>query len=797
MKIKGLVVLTFFFYSSYLLAEETSIDLLSDEPINLLTDETPVFGDTAEKQPVVVDTKEETFIVEDIRVEGIQRTEAGTVFSYLPIKVGDTLTKVKAADAIKALYSTGFFKDVRLESKNGVLLVIVQERPAIAEISIVGVNEFEPDKIKAGLRQSGLAVSRIFDRSTLDRAEQTMKQQYISKGRYAVKVTTTITPLERNRVGLNFTVDEGEVAKIRKINIVGNKSFRERELVGLFNLRTPGLLTWITSDDQYSKQKLSADLETLRSHYLDRGYLEFTIDSTQVSVTPDMQDIYITTNIIEGPQYKISEIKLSGDMPVPKEELRELVVIGAGDVFSRKKLSESIKLITDRLGDDGYGFANVNASPEQDKEKREVAFTFFIDPGRRVYVRRITISGNNRTRDEVIRREMRQLEGGWYSTAKINRSKVRVDKLQYFSAVNVETPAVADSTDKIDVNIDVKEKPTGNIMFGLGFSQQEGLILSGNISQNNIFGTGKFVALKANTGAVRKEFSLSFTDPYFTVDGITAGFDIYRRSLNTSNLNAVANIKSTTTGAGIRFGLPVNETDSVFFGIGAEVSDLSLSPLSPTRNKNFIAVFGNPTTNFPATIRWQRDGRDSAIWPTEGILHRVFGEVSVPIGDLKYYKLNYEAKYYHPISRNFTLLLNTKLGYGDGYDGRSLPFFKNFFAGGNRTVRGYRISSLGPRDDSFRALGGNKLVVGSAEILFPMPGLTNDRTIRLGTFLDAGTVFGPNGLFPKSEGLRYSAGLSVSWISPMGPLKVSLAKAINKKEGDRMQPFQFLFGQQF
>ena len=797
MKIKGLVVLIIFFYSSYLLAEEPSIDLLANEPINLLADETPVFGDADEKQPIVVTTEEKIFIVEDIRVEGIQRTEAGTVFSYLPIKVGDSLTKKKAADAIKALYSTGFFKDVRLESENGVLLVIVQERPAIAEISIVGVSEFEPDKLKSGLRQSGLAVSRIFDRALLERAEQTMKQQYISKGRYAVKVTTTITPLERNRVGLNFSIDEGEVAKIRKINIVGNKSFRERELIGLFSLRTPGLLTWITNDDQYSKQKLSADLETLRSYYLDRGYLEFTIDSTQVSVTPDMQDIYITTNIIEGPQYKISEIKLAGDMPVPEEELRELVIVGAGDVFSRKKLTESIKLITDRLGDDGYGFANVNASPEQDKEKREVAFTFFIDPGRRVYVRRITISGNNRTRDEVIRREIRQLEGGWYSTAKINRSKVRIDKLKYFASVNVETPAVAEATDKIDVNIAVKERPTGNIMFGLGFSQQEGLILSGNISQNNIFGTGKFVALRANTGAVRKEFSLSFTDPYFTVDGITAGFDLYRRSLNTNNLNAVANIRSTTTGAGIRFGLPVNETDSIFVGLGAEVSDLSLSPLSPTRNINFINVFGNPTTNFPATLRWQRDARDSAIWPTEGILHRVFGEVSVPIGDLKYYKINYEAKYYHPISRNFTLLLNGKLGYGDGYDGRALPFFKNFFAGGNRTVRGYRISSLGPRDNSFRALGGNKLVVGSAEILFPMPGLTNDRSIRLGTFLDAGTVFGPGGLFPESEGLRYSAGFSVSWISPMGPLKVSLAKAINKKKGDRLQPFQFIFGQQF
>ncbi len=739
----------------------------------------------------------EPFVIKDIRVEGIQRTEAGTVFSYLPVKVGDTLDDKKASDAIKALFSTGFFKDVRLESENGVLLVIVVERPAIAEISISGVNEFEPKKLKDGLRAAGLAVSRIFDRSVLERAEQTLKQQYISKGRYAVKITTTITPLERNRVGLNFSIDEGEVAKIRKINIVGNKSFRERALVGVFSLRTPGLLTWITKDDQYSKQKLSADLEALRSYYLDRGYLEFTIDSTQVSVTPDMKDIYITTNIVEGPQYTISEIKLAGEMPVPEEELRKLISIEPGDIFSRKKLTKSIKLITDRLGDDGYGFANVNAAPEQDEEKQQVGFTFYIDPGRRVYVRRITISGNNRTRDEVIRREMRQLEGAWYSTSKINRSKVRIDKLQYFSAVNVETPAVSDATDKIDVKIDVKEKPTGNISFGLGFSQQEGIILSGRVQQNNIFGTGKHVALMANTGKVRKIYSFSYTDPYFTVDGVTGGVDIFRRDLDTSNLGGVSDIETVTTGARFRFGFPVNETDSVFFGIGGELSEQELSPLSPSRNIRFVLENGNTTINIPATIRWQRDGRDSAIWPTSGILQRAFAEVSLPIGDLKYYKLNYEAQFYYPITDFFTLMLNGKLGYGDAYNGKDLPFFKNFFAGGNRTVRGYKVSSLGPRDDSFRALGGNILTVGNIELLFPLPGLENDRSVRLGGFFDAGTVWGPDGIFPDSEGMRYSAGISVSWISPMGPLKVSLAKALNEEKGDRTQPFQFQFGQQF
>jgi len=739
----------------------------------------------------------EPFVVKDIRVEGLQRTDVGTVFSYLPIKVGDTLDDKKASDAIKALYSTGFFKDVRLKTENGVLLVIVEERPAIAEISIVGVKEFEPNEIKKGMGRSGLAVSRIFNRSILEKAEQALKLQYISKGRYAVKITTTITPLERNRVGLNFHIDEGQVAKIRKINIVGNKSFRERELVGQFNLRTPGLLTWFTHDDQYSKQKLSADLETLRSYYLDRGFLEFTIDSTQVSVTPDMKDIYITTNIIEGEQYTISEIKLAGEMPVPEEELRELILIGPDDVFSRKKLTESIKLITDRLGDDGYGFANINASPEVDKEKHQVAFTFYIDPGRRVYVRRITISGNHRTRDEVIRREFRQLEGAWYSTTNIELSRKRIDKLNYFSAVNLETPAVGDATDKIDVNIDVEEKTTGNVMFGLGFSQQEGLILSANISQNNIFGTGTFVSLKANTGAVRKIYSLSYNDPYFTIDGIAAGFDIYRRDLDTSNLGGVANIETVTTGARLKFGFPINETDTIFFGIGGEHNKQELSAFSPARNIRFVQEFGNETINIPATLRWQSDGRDSAIWPTEGTLQRAFAEVSVPLGDLKYYKVNYEAQYYYPITSYFTLKLNGKLGYGDGYTGQSLPFFKNFFAGGNRTVRGYRVSSLGPRDISFRALGGNKLVIGSAEILFPLPGLQNDRSVRVSVFMDAGTVYGPGGIFPNVEGMRYAAGFGVSWISPMGPLSVSIAKALNDDKNDRLQPFQFQFGQQF
>jgi len=739
----------------------------------------------------------EPFEVKDIRVEGIQRTEAGTVFSYLPVKVGDVLDDEKAAAAIKALYATGFFKDVRLESENGVLIVVIEERPAIAQINIVGAKEFEKDKLKEGLKQAGLAESRIFDRSTLEKAEQELKQQYMARGKYAVKITTTTTPLERNRVGITFHVDEGRTAKIRKINIVGNKAFKEKDLLGAFSLRTPGLLTWLTKEDQYSKQKLGGDLESLRSYYLNRGYLEFSIESTQVSITPDMQDIYITVNIIEGPKYDVSEIKLAGELLVPEEELRQLIKLSAGDTFSREKLTESIKLITDRLGDDGYAFANVNASPQLDKEKQQVAFTFFIDPGRRVYVRRINITGNSRTRDEVIRREMRQFEGGWYSTSKINRSKTRVDRLNYFTAVNVETPAVPGTTDQIDVNVEVKEKPTGAVMFGAGYSNMEGLILSGSVAQDNIFGTGKFVNLMVNTGSVNKTYSLSYTDPYFTKDGVTAGFDLYKRVLNTRTLSSVMNFNTDTLGAGLRFGIPINENDSILGGLGAEQTTIDLGPDSPQRNIDFVNKFGRTTLNIPATLSWRRDGRDSAIWTTSGTTQRVFAEVGLPGGDLTYYKLSYDLRWYFPITEIFTLMLNGELGYGGGYSGKELPFFKNFFAGGNTSVRGYNISSLGPRDATNRTLGGNKRAVGNIEVLFPMPGMRNDRTVRLSAFLDGGTVWGPGGVRPEQEGLRYSAGIAVTWISPMGPLKISVAQPLNSKPGDNIQRFQFQFGQQF
>ena len=734
----------------------------------------------------------EAFVVKDIRIEGIQRTEAGTVFSYLPVKVGETLTEERAAAAIRALYATGFFRDVTLEVENGVLIVTVLERPSIAQIDLTGVKEFEPDQLKAGLKQVGLAEGRIFDRSLLERAEQELKRQYISRGKYAATVTTTVTPLERNRVAVNFVVVEGDVAKIRQISIIGAKAFRERELLDQIVLRTPGWLTWFSKHDQYSRQKLQADLETLRSFYLNRGYIEFNIDTTQVSITPDKKDIYITIGITEGDRFTVSDVRLAGETLVPEAELRKLIKLKPGDLFSREVLTESTKAISDRLGDDGYAFANVNAAPEVDREKRQVAFTFFVDPGRRVYVRRINISGNTRTRDEVIRREMRQIEGGWYSASQVTQSRSRIDRLGYFTEVNVETPSVTGSTDQVDVNLSVVEKPTGNLLVGAGFSSGEGVVLSGGITQSNVFGSGNHLGVQLNTSKVNTVYSLSLTEPYYTIDGVSRGFDIYKRDVDPTNINS-GRYKTSTIGIQMRFGVPVTDLDTINYGIGFEQTDLTTFSDSPLRYIEYVNVFGPKNSTVLGTIGWSRDGRDSVIYPTKGHLNRAKAETALPGGDLRYYRLTYQHQAYFSLTRYYTLMLNGELGYGDGIGDKPLPFYKNFFAGGVSSVRGFEPNSLGPRDSNDDPLGGSKRVVANGEFLFPFPGLSNERSVRMSAFVDTGMI----GEKYDSSAFRYSAGVAVLWISPLGPLKVSAAQPLNEKPGDRIQRFQFTFGASF
>jgi outer membrane protein insertion porin family len=734
----------------------------------------------------------EPFQVQDIRVEGIQRTDAGTVFSYLPIRVGETLTPDKATAAVKQLYATGFFRDVQLESDGGVLVVSLLERPAISSIDISGSKEFDKKKLLEIFRGVGLQEGRIFDQSVLERAKQDLKNQYISRGKYAVDVQASVSPLERNRVSVSFTIREGQVAKIRAMNIVGTKVFRDKDLLELFVIGTPGLMSWYSRNDQYSKQKLSADLETLRSFYLNQGFLEFSIDSTQVALSPDKRDVFITINVTEGERYKVTDVRFAGDLLLPEVELRKFVKLRSGELFNRERLTESTKLLSDRLGNDGYAFAQVNAVPEIDRKKREVAFTMYVDPGRRVYVRRINISGNTTTRDEVVRREFRQMEGGWYSQEKINRSKVRVDRLAYFSEVNVETPAVPGTPDQVDINMSVKERPTGSITLGAGISSAEKLILSASISQQNAFGTGNALALQIQNGRINRIISLSYTNPYWTDDGVSRGFDLYSRRFNPTVLRA-ATYTTNTDGLGIRFGIPVSELDTVNLGLALENNDIEIFATSPQRFKDFVTQYGSTNLGIIGNVGFARDGRDNTITPTTGSYQRVLGEVGLPGADLEYYRLTYVGQRFFAVTKTTTLQAGLTIGYAGGYGGNPLPFYKNFYAGGVNSVRGFAQFAIGPRDEFGFAVGGSRQILGNLEYYFPFPGSGKDRSLRLSTFIDAGMV---DNTF-NTGGLRFSTGLSLNWFSPVGPLKLSFGIPIKKEPTDRLQRIQFTLGTLF
>lgn len=743
----------------------------------------------------------DTFIIKDIQVEGLQRTDAGTVFSALPVKVGDTMDDDLATVAIKALYKTGFFKDVRIEVEGEVLVVTVQERSSIAQIDLSGNKSVPSDKMLEGLKQIGISNGQIFDKATLDRAEQEIKRQYLAQGKYAATVKTTSSPLERNRVAVRFDIVEGAVSKIRNINIVGNRAYSIDDLRAEFLLTTPNWMSWWNKNDQYSKQKLNADLETLRSFYMNNGYLEFNIESTQVSITPDKMDIYITINIAEGEKYIITGIKLAGDTIVPEKELRDLIQIQPGDSFNREKITQSSKAISDRLSNDGYAFSNVNPVPEVDKDAHTAAFTFFIDPGKRVYVRRINVAGNSRTKDEVIRREVRQLESSWYASNRIDRSKERLVRTQFFSDVNIETPAVPSTADQVDLNISVKEQNTGSVQFGAGLSSNEGVVFGVTVNQNNFLGTGNRVSAQVNTGQVNTVYSLSYTDPYFTPDGVSRGFDIYKRDVDTSRLQ-IASFNTFSLGGGVRFGIPLNERDFLNFGMAVDLTTVELNPASPQQYLRFCAnTSGCGSDSVVGTVSWIHDSRDNILFTNKGVLQRLTLEGSLPVLDLQYYKIDYKHSWYKELNNDFTLMLNGEIGYAASYGGKNFPFFKNFFSGGVNSVRGYNVASLGPRDiDPTRgrdfAVGGQKLLVGNAELFFPVPGVTDSKQFRMSAFVDGGNVFSQEQSYDVGD-LRYSAGLGLSWFSPFGPLKLVFAKALNPQPTDDLQVLQFQFGQQF
>lgn len=737
-----------------------------------------------------------SFVVQDIRLKGLSRISPGTVFNYLPVKVGDTFDDRRSADAIKALFKTGLFEDVQLEREGDVLVVIVKEREAISQITFSGNDNMKTEDLTKALKEIGFAEGEVYDKSRLDKVTQELKRQYFAQGKYGVRIDTKVTRLEGNRVAIAIDVSEGKTARIRQINIVGNKAFEDKTLLKQFKLSTPTMFSFFTKNDQYSKQKLAADLESLRSYYLDRGYVNFNVDSTQVSITPDKSDVYVTVNISEGDLFTVSDVKLSGQLIVPQEDLFKVVSIRKGMIFSRKLVTESSKGITERLGDDGYAFANVNAVPDIRNEEKTVAITYFIDPGKRTYVRRINFFGNTRTRDEVLRREMRQLEGAWISTSKINRSKVRLQRLGYFESVNVETPAVPGTTDQVDVNFTVVERASGNLLLGLGFSQSQGVIFNSQVTQDNFLGSGKRLDFAFNNSDVNRTYRLGYLNPYWTVDGVSRGIHAGYRETDAASAN-VTEYDSAVLNAGAEFGIPLTEFNTLNVGVDFENTQLDINEFASEQVRDFVDREGDEFNTVRFSGSFAYDTRNKAILPDRGTLHRIRSEIAVPGGDLEYYKVDYDARWFYPITSRYTLALQGRVGYGDSYgDTEVFPFFENFYAGGPRSVRGYEDNTLGPKDSRGDALGGNLLVVGNAEVILPVPFLQDIESLRISGFVDAGNVYGVDEDFDAGT-IRYSAGLSGLWLSPFGVLTVSVAQPFNTQDGDSEQPFQFTFGTSF
>src|SRR3569623_332235 len=681
------------------------------------------------------------FRIQDIRVEGLQRIEVGTVFNYLPVNVGATLDDARAAAAVRALFKTGFFADVRLQRVGEVLVVAVEERPSINKVKLTGNKDIRTEELTDALKRIGLAEGRIFDRSALEQVERELERQYFARGKYGVKITSKIEPLERNRVDVSLEIDEGDVAKIREINLVGNSHFSTAELLKVFQLGPPTLMSMFSQNDQYSKQKLAADLETLRSYYLDRGYIDFNVESTQVAISPDKKNVYISVNMIEGEQFTVSEVKLAGDLKVPEPELAALISVKPGDIFSRREVTESSTRINERLGKEGYAFANINPAPDLDRDKRTVKLTFFVDPNKRVYVHRVNVTGNTRTRDDVVRREV-------------------------------------------------------SLMAGVGFSQSQGVLLNASVTQDNFLGTGKRVSAQINNSQVNTIYSFSYTNPYYTLDGVSRGFRLYARTTDAGQAD-VGDYTADAYGTSVNYGIPLSEYDSARISLGYEHTGIKTTTTTPPRYLSYLQDNGDNFDSVKLTLGWSYDTRDEAFFPNNGMLESLSVDTALPGSGLTFFKASNRTTWYRSLSRRFTFSLDGEVAYGQSYGGtKGFPFFENYYAGGIRSVRGYRSNSLGPRENDV-ALGGAFRLIGSMELFFvpPFAG-ENSKSFRMGGFLDAGNVLADYDRFDAGE-LRYSAGVSATWLSPIGPLTFSLAKALNDKPGDETEFFQFSLGAGF
>ncbi|SDN34211.1 outer membrane protein assembly factor BamA [Pseudomonas jinjuensis] len=776
----------------------------------------------------------ESFTISDIRVNGLQRVSAGSVFAALPLNVGDQIDDRRLVEATRSLFRTGFFQDIQLNRDGNVLIVNVVERPSISTIEIEGNKAITKDDLMKGLKQSGLAEGEIFQRATLEGVRNELQRQYVAQGRYSAVIETEVIPQPRNRVALKININEGTVAAIAHVNVVGNTVFSEEELTDLFELKTTNWLSFFKNDDKYSREKLSGDLERLRSYYLDRGYINMDIASTQVSITPDKKHVYITVNVNEGDKYSIRDVRLSGDLKVPEEEVKKLLLVKQGQVFSRKVMTTTSDLITRRLGNEGYTFANVNGVPEAHEEDKTVTVTYVVDPGKRAYVNRINFRGNTKTEDEVLRREMRQMEGGWASTYLIDQSKRRLERLGYFKTVNVETPAVPGTDDQVDVNYSVEEQPSGSITASVGFAQSAGLILGGSISQNNFLGTGNKVSLGLTRSEYQSRYNFGFVDPYWTVDGVSLGYNAFYRETDYDELDVdVSSYSVNSLGAGVSIGYPISETSRLTYGLTAQRDEIDTGSFTVDEIFDFIEKEGDSFTNFKASVGWSESTLNKGVLANRGHSQSLVLETTIPGSDLSFYKLDYRGQIFAPLSDNYTMRFHTELGYGDAYGSTErLPFYENYFAGGVNSVRGFKDSSLGPRstpskvtqpldpnfpegpdaqgrftdpDQDPEAFGGNILITGGAELLFPMPFVKDQSQLRTVLFWDVGNVFDSDCPLSTTQGcdgvkmseLASSVGVGLTWITALGPLSFSLGMPIKKPDNAETQVFQFSLGQTF
>lgn len=751
---------------------------------------------------------DESFVIQDIRLEGLARLSAASVYGVLPLNAGDRADDAKLAESLRLLFKTGNFEDVQIGRDGNVLVIRLTERPSIVSLDIKGNKSIDKDNLLKGLKSAGLAEGMVFQRSVLDHVKRELERQYIAQGRYGAKITVDAKPKPRNRVALDIQIEEGNPAKIQGINFVGNKVFGDDVLRETFELKPTHFTSFFKNDDKYSREKLQGDLERLRSWYMDRGYVNFAINSTQVTLTPDKKDVFIDINLDEGEQFRFGEIKIAGELPIAEDMLKRLLLIRKDDIFNQAGITSTTKLMTRRLGNDGYIFAEVNGVPDIHNDTRVADVTFLVNPGKQAYVRRINFSGNMKTDDHVMRREMRQFEGALASSEKLDLSKMRLQRLGFFEEVTVDTPRVPGVSDQVDVNVAVKEQPSGTIGASIGFSQGAGIIFSANVSQTNFMGTGNRFSVALNRSDTQDSYNLSFVDPYFTLDGVSRGYNLFYRETKFDARN-VSNYITNTMGGNLSFGYPIDENESINFSLGLDKTDITKGSLASQLVTDFVNKEGDRYLNYTGSLSWGRNTLNRGMFADRGASQTVAIEFAMPGSDLTFYKLTYNGQLYIPLGNPWAVRLHTSLGYGDGYgDTSRLPFYKNYFAGGFGSVRGYGDNKLGPKSCSValcpndpypEVVGGNILIEGGAELIVPTPFAAGNRQLRTVFFVDAGNAYDTSipGYALDMSLLRYSAGINLAWLTAIGPLSFSLSHPVNKQPGDKTQAFQFTIGQGF